>query len=135
MSWPKGQPRSEKTKAKLRLVLAGRRLAPEFTDETREKIRCATIGNKRRWAGGRKKDRLGYVLVFMPGHPQANCCGYIYEHRLVMEAHLGRALLPSERVHHINEKRDDNRIENLMLFASTTDHLRFHREERSMIHV
>jgi hypothetical protein len=37
----------------------------------------------------------------------------IKQHRAVMERVLGRKLLPSEDVHHINGKKYDNRPENL----------------------
>ena len=60
----------------------------------------------------------GYVLLKRKDHPRANSGGYVYEHRLVMEALLGRYLEPDEQVHHKNGVRDDNRPENLELWVT-----------------
>lgn len=48
--------------------------------------------------------------------------GYVAEHRLLLAEHLCRSLLKTEVVHHINHNSLDNRIENLMLFKSNSDH-------------
>jgi len=77
------------------------------------------------WIGGRKVDLDGYVLVAAPsGHPCARKDGLMYEHRLVLEAYLGRYLLPLETVDHIDGLHLHNAPSNLRVFASNADHLR-----------
>lgn len=81
------------------------------------------------WKGGRFKDKDGYVYVYSPEHPFRTANNVVFEHRLVMEAHLGRYLDPSEVVHHKNNKKDDNCIENLEL-SSPGEHMSHHAKER-----
>ncbi len=71
--------------------------------------------NNPSWKGGKHTSSQGYVSIHKPYHPHARSGGYIFEHRLVMEEHLGRYLLPHEIVHHIDGNRQNNNIKNLFL--------------------
>jgi len=56
-------------------------------------------------------------MLKKPEHPNAMNTGYILEHRLVASEMLGRPLRQKEQVHHRNDKRDDNRPENLQVLT------------------
>lgn len=47
-------------------------------------------------------------------------------HRQIMEEHLGRALLDTEVVHHIDGNRKNNAIENLQVLPSQSAHITLH---------
>lgn len=61
------------------------------------------------------KGDYNYALV--PDHPNATKNGYVLEHRIVMENHLGRLLNTNEVVHHIDGNKKNNSIDNLQLFT------------------
>lgn len=79
---------------------------------------------------GRRVDLDGYVLVTVPSsHPLARQrtnrqTKLMYEHRLVMEERLGRHLLSSEVVDHVDGLTVHNAPSNLRLFSSNACHLR-----------
>ncbi len=77
--------------------------------------------------GGRWIDQQGYVVVI---NPNRTCKRdrYIYEHRLVMQEHLGRQLEREEQIHHRNKIKTDNRIENLEIL-DVAEHARLHDAE------
>jgi hypothetical protein len=94
-----------------------------------------------RYSGGRYKRIDGYVFVLTPDHPLANR-HYVPEHRLVMEEHLrtndpgspyliqlGNQLYlgPEFIVHHMDEVKDNNVIENLRPMT-LAEHKRWHNE-------
>ncbi len=71
--------------------------------------------------------RKGYVRILNSLHPRANQQGYVLEHILVLEQVLGRAVLPIEAPHHIDEDRANNEVGNLILFIRSGDHTAFHK--------
>lgn len=63
----------------------------------------------------------GYVRVTAPEHQTrfGKSGRTVLKHRMVIEIELGRALLPTEFVHHINGDRADNRRANLELWITS----------------
>lgn len=104
----------------------------KLSEETKRKIsesKKGVIRNPSMYGGHRKKRTDGYIKVYVPNHPYATKDGYVMEHILVMEKHIGRYITRDEVVHHKNKIRDDNRLENLELMTFK-EHARFHTKER-----
>ncbi|SRR6266568_1139126 len=111
------------------------RFKPNWTPEARAKqsviMAEKSRGNQNAWKTGRTKSGNGYVFIVVGrAHPMADKVGRALEHRIVMAAAIGRVLGPKETVHHINGRPDDNRIENLILFANQRAHMAHHAKER-----
>jgi hypothetical protein len=98
-------------------------------EEVKKKISDSLKGEKNwKWKGKRIHTN-GYIWIKREDHPNRTRDGYVFEHRLVMEQHIGRYLTEDEVVHHINGDKTDNDISNLHLFATQKDHAYFHRME------
>ncbi|MDN5846345.1 MAG: HNH endonuclease [Candidatus Nitrosocosmicus sp.] len=80
------------------------------------------------WKGGKIINSDGYVEIYSPDHHKATKSRpYVKEHVDVMEKHIGRYLRKGEEVHHINEDKLDNRIQNLQLM-SRSEHLSYNKK-------
>ena len=66
----------------------------------------------------------GYLLRWVDGK-------FILDHRLVMQKNLGRELLETEHIHHLNGDRMDNRVENLQIVTNSEHHAIHHRDKRN----
>ena len=61
------------------------------------------------------------------GYVQIRCgMSWVFEHRLVVENFINRPLERTEVVHHIDLKKNNNKITNLMIFKSQKEHAAFH---------
>lgn len=91
------------------------------------------VGDKNgMWRGGRTITDHGYVLIRVGvGHPDADVRGYAYEHRLVAQQKIGRRLRKGELVHHIDENKQNNHPDNLMVIVGNAHHFVHHRKEGS----
>lgn len=69
--------------------------------------------------GDKKIDQQGYVHVFVGlGYQGANRSGWILEHRMVMQNHLGRPLQFWEIIHHKDRNKQNNEKTNLIVTTS-----------------
>jgi hypothetical protein len=74
------------------------------------------------------KTKMGeYLCEFAPDHPRATKEGYVRTHILMAEKKIGRYLNPEECVHHIDENKYNNSLDNLMVFKTIADHSAFHK--------
>lgn len=75
----------------------------------------------------RKTLNRGYVCINLSKDKRAKNNPYfsLREHQHIMEQHLDRYLKEGEQIHHLNGIKIDNRIENLKLFDSNSNHQKF----------
>ena len=81
--------------------------------------------NNPMFKGGVRTSNYGYTLIYKPEHPNARSDGYILEHRYVMSEHLMRPLEDWEVVHHKDENKQNNSIDNLEVMT-LSEHQAYH---------
>ncbi len=108
----KGKKHSRKSKN-----IIGLKSRTKFTTEFIERV------YRRRFTGKKKRAINGYILIKDYKHPNRNSHNDVLEHIKVMSTYLQRPLKKGEIIHHINFIRNDNRLKNLYLYSSNSEHL------------
>jgi hypothetical protein len=79
------------------------------------------------WRNGRQEMLNGYIAVLARDSHRANPeRPYVYEHIVVAEKALGKALPYKAEVHHVNEVKHDNSNENLVICQDHSYHALLH---------
>ena len=120
-----GKTTNRKPRSDSKFKFCSKKCAGRFAVSLATKERDFNGKNNPAWKGG-VKIALGYKYLLKPLHPHSSKEGYVAEHRLIMEKHIGRIINPEEIVHHVNGDKKDNRIENLMLLKNQSEHMLIH---------
>lgn len=91
--------------------------------------------NKSDWRHKKTLWSNGRALILVPNHPFARKSGHMLRSRLAVEEFLDRFLTSKETVHHRNGDKTDDRIENLFVFSSNGNHMKYHRKKKQMVEV
>lgn len=75
-----------------------------------------------------------YLYALVPEYPNCTKNGYVLLHRVIMENHLGRLLNTNEIVHHIDENKKNNLIENLQVMTKE-EHNKYHGSKQGRLMV
>lgn len=68
-----------------------------------------------------------YKEIYKPQHHRAKTNGMVDEHLLIAEKRIGRELKKYEVVHHLDENKNNNDINNIVVFINNSNHIRFHK--------
>lgn len=127
---------TDETKRKISLSQKGKPSklkGKRMSEETKKKMSEAKKGvfrNQSEFGGHEKKHARGYTYVYCPTHPNATKDGYVFKHILAYEKYHN-CIVDRTRfvVHHIDENKDNNEKENLLLMTKS-EHMSFHSTKR-----
>jgi hypothetical protein len=105
--------------------------APCLTEIRSSNGRCRMAGQTPPIGAVKERSFRGrmYWMIYAPDHPHTSVSGWIMQHRVIMEAKLGRLLTTKEVVHHIDHNGLNNDPDNLMLCESKGKHLAEHHAQ------